>query len=415
MSDTSTSEKATTSQTVPTSDGKMALPTSGISEGMLTENLKTLRVLHQLLMVVAAAILVFALRVDRSRDYRAALDELRAMQDLNFSGWVTFVRDRYKTYGNQNDEFVRDIVKLAGVPLQGNPSLQEPVFGDDIRAGTPLQLDAFVKSNQKIGILELVGDKHVPAEQLKHSMATRNSHPVVEGMWLSFQGGYGQEMMDWRNPPMVPATTVNFSIADVPQTVPNQPVFAMVSFKLISEEGHFGLEWLKEDTFGQKLIDPKTGEVLPHLKMFWEKVSGLTPEAATVFLEEQLEATTRGTVSFFGIPVETRLAISASPVVCFSILLFLCLHIRHIRLAQGSIEAAVNFPFAPLFKAVFGALLVTYATILVLPTLAVFELLVRFGDWSQWSTRVGTVFAVLTTLTGMWTVVEIHRLRKRLS
>jgi len=72
---------------------------------MLTENLKTLRVLHQLLMVVAAAILVFALRLDRSRDYRAALDELRAMQDLNFSGWITFVRDRYKTYGNQNDEF----------------------------------------------------------------------------------------------------------------------------------------------------------------------------------------------------------------------------------------------------------------------------------------------------------------------
>src|SRR5208282_5823871 len=94
MSDASASEKATTSQTVPTSDGKMALPTSAISEGMLTENLKTLRVLHQLLMVVAAAILVFALRVDRSRDYRAALDELRAMQDLNFSGWTTFVRDR---------------------------------------------------------------------------------------------------------------------------------------------------------------------------------------------------------------------------------------------------------------------------------------------------------------------------------
>jgi len=213
MGDSPTSEKATTCQTVPTSDGKTALPSSAISEGMLTENLKTLRVLHQLLMVVAAAILVFALRVDRSRDYRAALDELRAMQDLKFSGWTTFVRDRYKTYENQNDEFVRDIVKLAGVPLQGNPSLQEPVFGDDLRAGTPLQIDAFVKANQKIGILELIGDKHVPAEQLKRSMMTRNSHPVVEGMWLSFQGGYGQQMMDWRNPPTVPATTVNFSIA----------------------------------------------------------------------------------------------------------------------------------------------------------------------------------------------------------
>lgn len=391
------------------------LPPTVVSEALLTENLKTLKVLHQLLMVVSATILVFALRVDMSRDYRAALDELRAMQDLNFSGWTTFVRDRYKTYENQNDKFVRDIIKLAGVPLQGNPSIQEPVFGDEIRAGTPLQLDAFVKANQKIGVLELIGDKRVPAEQLKHSMAARNSHPVVEGMWLSgFQGGYGQQMMDWRNPPMVPATTVSFSIADVPQTVPNQPVFAMVSFKLISEEGHFGLEWLKEDTFGQKLIDARTSEFMPHLKVFWEKVNGLTPEAATVFLEEQLEATTRGTVSFFGIPVETRLAISASPIVCFSILLFLCLHIRHVRLTHGSIEAAANFPFAPLFKGAFGALLVTYATVLVLPTLAAGELLARFGDWSQWSTRIGAVFAVMTTATGVWAIVEIHGLRKRL-
>lgn len=388
---------------------------NAMSEGLLSENLKTLRVLHQLLMVVSAAILVFALRVDMSKDYRAALDELRAMQDLNFTGWVTFVRDRYKNYENQNDEFVRKIVRLAGVPLQGNPSLQEPVFSDEVHAGTPLQFDALVKANQKIGILELIGDKSVPAEQLKHSMSTRNSHPVVEGMWLSgFQGGYGQQVMDWRNPPMVPATTVSFSIADVPQTVPNQPVFSMVSFKLISEEGHFALEWLKQDTFGQKLIDPKTGEVMPHLKMFWEKVNGLTPEAATVFLEEQLEATTRGTVSFFGIPVETRLAISASPIVCFSILLFLCLHLRHVRLTKGSIEAAANFPFAPLFKGASGALLVVYVTVLILPTFAVGELLARFGDWNQWSTRIGAVFAVMTTATGVWAVIEIHHLRKRL-
>jgi hypothetical protein len=93
--------------------------TSAISEGTLTENLKTQRVLYQLLMVVADAILVFALRVDRSRDYQAALDELRAMQDLNFTSWIMFVRDRYKSYENQNDEFLHDIVKLAGGPLQG--------------------------------------------------------------------------------------------------------------------------------------------------------------------------------------------------------------------------------------------------------------------------------------------------------
>ncbi len=386
-----------------------------MSEPLLTENLKTLRVLHQLLMVVSSAILVFALRVDMSKNYKAALDELRAVKELDFTKWVTFVRDRYSDDQSQNDKFVREIVRLAGLPLQGNPSLNEPVFGDEARAGTLLQLDAFVSANQKIGILKLIGDKRVAAEQLKHAVASRNPHSAVIGMWLSgFAGGYGQQMLDWRNPPMVPATTVNFSIADVPQTTPNQPVFALVSFKLVSEEGHFALEWLKKDTFGRNLVDSKTGEVLPHLKLFWEKVNGLTPDQATVFLHEQLEATTRGTVSFFGIPVETRLAISASPVICFSILLFLCLHVRHVRMMAGSIEEAAAFPFAPLFKGAPGALVVTYVTVLILPILANAELLGRFGDWAELSTKVGGVFAILTGTTGIWTVAEIHRLRKRL-
>src|SRR5258708_22036587 len=183
--------------------------TNGMSEPLLTENLKTLRVLHQLLLVVSAAILVFALRVDMSKDYKAALDELRAVKELDFAKWVVFVRDRYSDEQSQNDKFVREIVRLAGLPLQGKPSLNEPVFGDEARSGTLLQLDAFLSANQKIGILKLIGDKRVAAEQLKHAVASRNSHPVVIGMWLSgFEGGYGQQMLDWRNPPMVPATTV---------------------------------------------------------------------------------------------------------------------------------------------------------------------------------------------------------------
>jgi hypothetical protein len=386
-----------------------------LSEPPLIENLKTLRVLHQLLLVVSAAILVFALRVDMSKDYKAALDELRAVKELDPETWVTFVRARYSDIQVQNDKFVREIVRQAGLPLQGNPSLNEPVFGDEARAGTLLQLDAFLSANQKVGILKLVGDKQVAAEQLKHGVAQRNPHPVVSGMWLSgFPGGYGQQMLDWRNPPLVPTITVNFNVNDQPQTTPNQPVSAVVSFNIVSEQGHFALEWLKKDTFGQKLVDSKTGEILPHLKLFWEKVNGLTPDEAMVFLNEQLEATTRGTVSFFGIPVETRLATSASPVICFSILLFLSLHVRHVRLMSANIEEAADFPFAPLFKGALGALVVTYVTMLILPILANAELLRRFGDWAELSTQIGAVSTVLTGATGIWAVTEIHRLRKRL-
>jgi hypothetical protein len=81
---------------------------------LVIENLKALRLLHQLLMVVAAAILAFALRADLSKDYRAALDEVGALKETPFEEWTTFVRERYKDCQIQNDRFARDIVHESG-------------------------------------------------------------------------------------------------------------------------------------------------------------------------------------------------------------------------------------------------------------------------------------------------------------
>jgi hypothetical protein len=85
-------------------------------ESLIIENLKTLRVLHQLLMVVAAAILAFALRADLSKQYRGALDELAALKETPFEKWVTFISDRYKDDREHNDNFARSIVRQAGLP-----------------------------------------------------------------------------------------------------------------------------------------------------------------------------------------------------------------------------------------------------------------------------------------------------------
>jgi hypothetical protein len=193
-------------------------------DALVTENLKTLRLLHQILIVVSAAVLAFALRADLSKDYGAALDELAALKETPFENWVVFVREHYKKYQSQNDRFTRDIVRLAGLPLQGDPALNEPVFGDQLpykENASLLQLDAFLSGSQKIGVLDLHADKRAAAAQLKSLVAARNPHPVVSGMWLSgFSGGYGQEMLDWRNPPLVPIVTLNFNINDQPQTSP---------------------------------------------------------------------------------------------------------------------------------------------------------------------------------------------------
>jgi hypothetical protein len=56
---------------------------------------------------------------------------------------------------------------------------------------------------------------------------------------------------------------------------------------------------------------------------------------------------------------------------------------------------------------------VTDATVLILPVLAIEELLRRFGNWGERSTKVGAAFVFLMAVMGVWTIIEIHLLRRR--
>jgi len=92
-----------------------------IADVNVSENLKTLRLLHQIIMIVVAAILAFALRPDRSGEYKDALDELAALREVSFGGWGAFISERYKAEQDSNTKIVKSIIRLSGVPIGGNP------------------------------------------------------------------------------------------------------------------------------------------------------------------------------------------------------------------------------------------------------------------------------------------------------
>jgi hypothetical protein len=77
-------------------------------------------------------------------------------------------------------------------------------------------------------------------------------------------------------------------------------------------------------------------------------------EAATIFLQQQLEAVTRGTDSFFGIRVDTALQFLQS-LARFSILLFLVLTFATFERWQVVLNCR-EFRFGLLFKAALGGL-----------------------------------------------------------
>src|SRR5882762_7876646 len=122
----------------------------------LVENLKVIKVLHQLLMAVTAAILAFALRPDLTQEYKASLDELAALKQVSWGGWSNYVAHRYQNELDQDSRLLRTWVRQAGLRVKKDavgPVI--PVFGDQVPyvgTGRLLDLDTFFSSTQRIGV-----------------------------------------------------------------------------------------------------------------------------------------------------------------------------------------------------------------------------------------------------------------------
>jgi hypothetical protein len=382
-----------------------------MSEAQLTEHLKTLRLLHQILMVVSAAILAFALRGDPSTEYRAALNELSTLRELSFDGWSNFVNNRYRSIALENEKFVRGIIRDAELPIAGHPTLALPTCylrPPAIFNARLVDFDSFISGIRPIGAFQIGAiDRRYLVTHLKELLAARNPHPSVSNMFL------GLSATDCPKDVTSNTTPLYFQINDQPQTVPNQPIYVLVTYSVITENGQFVRDWMKTDALGKKLIDEHTGEALPNLKQFWERLSSLTVEQATGFVQEQLETSARGTLSFFGIPVERSLAISAGPIVCFSILLFFCLHVRQFRTVTEDVNVVPSYPFAALFQSPVAAISVIYFTVLLLPVFSNTALLWKFGRLQEVSTQLGMGFSIATLGLSVWCVIELHRMRRR--
>ncbi len=386
--------------------------------GVAVENLKALRFLHQILMIVASAILAFALRPDLSTQYKEALAELSTLKEVSFNTWPISIAERYKKQEEENNAFVLSVIRQAGLELQGHPRLSGPILGEpppSMPSAKLIEVDAFLTGARKIGSLKVEGNKKYMADQLRRAVASRNAHPSVGGISLSGVGSSGYYgLTDWINVVPTGAMSIQFGIYDQPQTAPNGPIFVIASYTISSETGQFALEWLRAENSGKKLLDPKSGIVFPHLREFWDRVSSLTDDQATLFLQDEMSASGRGTLSFFGIPVERSITVWAGPFVCLAILWFLALHLRHFRASEAQKSGVENYPWIALFRGS-TALITIYASLLILPIAANAAVLQRYGHWSEWSSRIGGFLTIILLGVAVFVLVEIHALRRNRS
>jgi hypothetical protein len=390
-----------------------------VTNDAVVENLKAIKVLHQLLMAVTAAVFVFVLRPDLTQEYKDSLDELAALKQVSWGGWSNYVAHRYQDELDRDNKFLRSWIREAGLRVKkGAQGPIIPVFGDQVPypgTGKLLDLDTFFSKVQRIGVMKISASERQPfLDQITKWKAGRNPNVTITMLNLSVNSGLqypdGTLMLDWLN--RSPTAMSGFPLYLNTDEQPSQPGYVIITYSIQSETGSFALDWLRKDTFGQKIVDAKTGNIFPRLKTFWHQVNQDAPDQAIVFLQEEMAANARGTLSFFGIPVERSHAVLAGPVAMFCILLFMGLHLMHFRSLSPSNDAIRSYPWVALFHS-WPAARIADASILLLPVLADGALLYKFGQTAEWSTRAGAIATFLAFLEGVGVLAEVAKVRKR--
>ena len=408
----------------------------------MNEQLKALKSLQQLICLVAAAVLAFAVTTDRSKDYRAALDELEVFRKVDLKNYPVYVKRQFASQEETNRALLLKAAKQAHLTVRSSTVFSEPFIMDSPPLGAYIRLrdfENFITNQHQVGIY-LVNDEHEVLARLTEQLREKAQQPV-------------SSIPPIATTPIPPSQSVpltvtgiyanlgsGMSINDVPIADPvvlhNSPNVESLQFLLFnglpmppsvnfsvgctfqpSGNLHLALDWLKSDENGKSLVDPKSGVVFPKLKPFWERIADMGTENATLFLQERIEATTHGSLSLLGVSVDRDLILLAGPAVLSGLLLFFLLHLRHLNSSaswdDSDLRSGKEYPWIACFRdGISGA--VTYGCLIGLPIGASLLLLFKHGEPAESTTQWGASITLFLTVIGGFVAYNIHRFRAHL-
>jgi hypothetical protein len=404
----------------------------------MDERLKALKSLQQVICVVAAAVLAFAVTPDRSKEYRAALDELEVFRKVDLKTYPEYVKGQFAPQEDANRALLLSAAKQAHLIVRSSTVFSEPFVMEAPPLGAYIRLrdfENFVTAQHVVGVY-LVNDEREVFARLTEQLKQKPQQPVtvtqpasttpvpftVTGIYATYGGGGGMainnvQMADpvvLHNSPNV--ESLQFLLFNGLPMPPAANFSVTCTFKA-SDNLHLALDWLRSDENGKNLIDPKSGVVFPKLKPFWERIADMGTENATLFLQERIEASTHGSLSLFGVSVDRDLVLMAGPGALFAVLLFFWLHLRQVSVAaswnQAGIESTKEYPWIVCFGDWLSGV-VSYGCLIVLPVGSSLLLLLRHGESADDTTRLGVGVTVILAVVAYFSTIAIHEFRKRL-
>src|ERR1700749_3808011 len=92
--------------------------------------LKVLKSLQQVMCLAAAAVLAFAVTTDRSKDYRAALDELEVFRKVDLKNYPVYVKRQFASQEQSDRTLLEKAAKQAHLTVRSSTVVSEPFIMD---------------------------------------------------------------------------------------------------------------------------------------------------------------------------------------------------------------------------------------------------------------------------------------------
>lgn len=383
----------------------------------MIENLRAIRGVHRILMIVCAAIAAFVLAPDSVKMLRAAQNEASALTNTRWNEYQEFLRSKLQpAERSQIEPFTRAMQRLR---VRFAPDLMlagEPFYCDAPRPkGSSLsEIERFFSGPHWVQPIRIKTPEVIIEREMRDRLLPLQRNQFVSQTRLV--------PLDADLTPCGPYDEVqNFTRARIDFIVsaddgsPSQPRSIEVFFEPREplRRDMYALQWLHTwPNAGDLIAD---SELFPALKVYWTDVAKYDPHTALQRLGER-EAAAKGKLAFFGLALDRSAAGWISPIVLLLVLLFFVSHLRHARRVRKECDESAeagSYPWVGVFRGAVGSVL-AYASVSLLPVAALAWMLIRSQEDLLRQPWYATGLNLAVVLVSVWAGYELRLFRSAL-
>ncbi len=378
----------------------------------MTENLKSARFLHNLLILVCAAFIFFAFAPDRDRRYSRAEHELANYSRLSYNDYMQYLYSLMAQDEQREGRHVVEMLRQGGYHVAADASFNAPMWANPINIGGSLgTFCRLAQGQQKITVAHVVQDYSGPLRPFESSKLA--VEPDAQGIVTAIFLGSGPDMNTTPHFQILSGTPTGFPVSSsLVLSIRGQGGEQKLSSLRIayisgpSKTGYFGKDWLKTVGYASHMIEGS--RCLPDSLQIFPEIEGMSPGDALRYLASQREAEKKNDIEISSLRIDSETVGWAAPIILGVLLLFFVSHLRHVRFLARKSAGAKDFPWVGLFTDWLGTA-IAYATVFVLPALSEFLLRNRVTPTSYFLRYFAPIVIALFSI---WATIELWHLRK---